>query len=36
MLNLYELSKTNRLPYEHIWKFVALELWLRKLKIITQ
>ena len=36
MLNLYELFKTNRLPYEHIWKFVALELWLRKLKIITE
>lgn len=35
MLNLYEQFKNNKLPYEYIWKFVVLELWLRKLNIKT-
>jgi len=33
MLNLYELFMQGKIPYEHIWKFVVLELWLKKLNI---
>ena len=35
LLDLYDLFKQGKLPYEHIWKFVVLELWLSKMCLET-
>jgi asparagine synthase (glutamine-hydrolysing) len=33
LLDLYQRFKRSQLPYEQIWKFVVLELWLRKMDL---